>query len=134
MSIKKKLLEKLYKRELKRICKKEEVSASGLKAEIINRLAKKLEYKKIVDYYWKIKKGLKFDLFDHELVPEHKVLDTEEKKKILEKYNIAPEQLPKIRAEDPGAMAAGAKEGDIIKITRKSPTAGETKYYRLVVG
>lgn len=133
MFTKKKLLGKFYKRELKRICKKEGLSTSGLKREIINRLAKKLEYQKVAEYYWEIKKELKFNLFDHKLVPSHRILNKKEKKEILEKYNIVPEQLPKIRAEDPGAMVVGAKEGDIVEITRKSPTAGETKYYRLVI-
>ncbi len=34
---------------------------------------------------------------------------------------------------DPLAQSAGAKPGDILKIVRESPTAGETVVYRLVV-
>lgn len=133
MSIKKRLLGELYKRELKKICKNEDLSSSGLKAELIDRLAEKLKYKEVVDYYWKIEKGLKFNLFDHKLVPEHRVLNKKEKKELLEKYNIAPSQLPKIKSKDPGAMTVGAKKDDILEVMRDSPTAGETKYYRLVV-
>lgn len=133
MIVKRRLLGELHKHELKEICRQEKISPSGLKDELIDRLAKKLEYKKVAEYYWKIKKKLKFRLYDHELVPEHRVLNQKEKEELLKKYNIAPEQLPKIRAGDPGAMVAGARKGDIIEIKRESPTAGETKYYRLVI-
>lgn len=75
-----------------------------------------------------------FNIFEHELVPKHEILPPEEVKKLLEKYKIKPYQLPWIRASDPAVIAIGAKPGDVIKITRKSPTAGEAVVYRYVVG
>ena len=74
-----------------------------------------------------------FNILKHELVPEHVVLNEEEKKKVLETYKIAPENLPKILASDPVAKAIGAKYGDILKIIRKSKTAGNSIFYRVVV-
>jgi len=79
----------------------------------------------------KLKK--KFTILDHELVPKHILLTKEEKKQLLEQLKIRPEQLPWIRASDPVAKLIGAKPGDIVKIIRKSPTAGETVAYRFVV-
>lgn len=67
------------------------------------------------------------------LVPKHILLSKEEKKALVEQLKIKPEQLPWIRASDPVAKLIGAKPGDIVKIVRKSPTAGETIAYRLVV-
>jgi len=75
----------------------------------------------------------KINPFVNELVPKHEILSEEEKQKLLEKFNISLKQLPKILVTDPCAKALGAKPGDVIKITRKSPTAGEYYYYRVVV-
>ncbi len=75
----------------------------------------------------------KLNVLKHEMVPEHIVLSEEEKKEVLEKYNISIKQLPKILAKDPVVKAIGAKPGDVIKIVRKSPVAGKSVYYRLVV-
>ncbi|MDI3474889.1 MAG: DNA-directed polymerase subunit [Thermococcaceae archaeon] len=74
-----------------------------------------------------------FDIFSHELVPEHRVLSEEEKEAILKKYKIKISQLPQIKASDPAVVALEAKPGDVIEIKRKSPTAGYYYYYRLVV-
>ncbi len=76
---------------------------------------------------------LKVDISKHILVPKHEILSEEEVKKLLEKYNITKSQLPKILASDPMVKKIGAKVGDVIKITRKSPTAGESIFYRVVV-
>jgi DNA-directed RNA polymerase subunit H len=51
----------------------------------------------------------------------------------LERYRIKPYQLPFIRVSDPAVVAVEAKAGDILKIVRKSSTAGETVVYRYVV-
>ncbi len=79
------------------------------------------------------KKRKKIDIFCHELVPKHELLSKEEAEKLLKKLNIYPEQLPWIKKSDPAAVAIGAKPGDIVKIIRKSPTAGETVVYRYVI-
>lgn len=55
------------------------------------------------------------------------------KKSTEKKLDIHPEQLPKIKADDPVVKAIEAKPGDILKITRKSQTAGKFETYRLVL-
>ncbi|MBS7606625.1 DNA-directed RNA polymerase subunit H [Candidatus Bathyarchaeota archaeon] len=74
-----------------------------------------------------------FNIFKHYLVPKHEVLSPEERKVVLEKYRIEPYKLPRIKTSDPIIRVIGAKPGDIVKITRRSPTAGESVYYRYVV-
>jgi DNA-directed RNA polymerase subunit H len=56
-----------------------------------------------------------------------------ELKSVLNKYSIEKEQLPKLKLQDPVSKEIGAALGDVIKITRKSQTAGEADYYRLVI-
>jgi DNA-directed RNA polymerase subunit H len=67
------------------------------------------------------------------LVPKHEVLTTEEANRVLEFYGVTKSELPKIKKTDPAIKKLGVKVGDIIKITRKSPTAGKALYYRVVI-
>ncbi len=75
----------------------------------------------------------KLNILQHKLVPKHEIINKEEEKKIFDKYDIIPEQLPKILNTDPACIYIGAKPGQIIKVTRKSQTANEAIAYRLVV-
>ncbi len=72
-------------------------------------------------------------ILEHELVPKHEILSEEETELVLKKYGIKKENLPKILKDDVVVKAIGAKEGQVLKITRRSPTAGEGIYYRLVI-
>jgi len=74
-----------------------------------------------------------FNIFKHELVPEHRILSPEEAKEVLKRYRVKPYQLPWIRASDPAIIAIGAQPGDIVEIKRRSETAGEAIFYRYVV-
>ncbi|MGZ4856902.1 MAG: DNA-directed RNA polymerase subunit H [Methanobacteriaceae archaeon] len=76
---------------------------------------------------------VKKDILKHELVPDHVVLSKSDVKKIIKNLDIHPEQLPKIKSDDPVVKAIEAKPGDILKITRKSQTAGKFITYRLVL-
>jgi len=74
-----------------------------------------------------------FDIFEHALVPMHEILGEKEKEQLLAQYKVQPYHMPQIKATDPAVKAIGAKPGDILKITRKSATAGEHVAYRYVV-
>lgn len=76
---------------------------------------------------------IKFAVRDHENVPEHILLTHDEGEKILGLYGIEAPQLPKIHVNDPAAKEINAKVGDIIKIIRRSPTANQSVFYRLVI-
>ncbi|MBW2965960.1 DNA-directed RNA polymerase subunit H [Candidatus Woesearchaeota archaeon] len=69
----------------------------------------------------------------HVLMPEHIKLSEKEKQELFEKYNISLKELPKIKKDDPAIVSLNVKVGDIIKIIRISPTAGESIFYRGVV-
>jgi len=74
-----------------------------------------------------------FNIFDHELVPQHIKMTPEEVEEFLEKYKIKKHQIPKILETDPAIKAIQAKPGDIIKIIR-NPALGEAGiYYRYVI-
>ncbi len=67
---------------------------------------------------------------DHVLVPLHELLSKKEADEILARYNISVSDLPKILPTDPAIRHLDTKYGDIIKITRKSISAGKTVFYR----
>lgn len=69
----------------------------------------------------------------HMLVPKFDVLSESEKKKLLECYKLKSNQLPKMLESDPISKYYGLKKGDVVKITRKSVTAGRYVYYRCVI-
>ena len=73
-----------------------------------------------------------YNILENDLVPPHRVLTTGEKKELAKEYNIVIDsQWPEISRFDPVAMAIGLRPGQLTEITRNSPTALETKYYRV---
>lgn len=74
-----------------------------------------------------------FDILKHELVPKHKILNEKEREELFKKYGINIKQLPRISGSDPVIKLINGQLGDVVEIIRKSPTAGETVYYRVVV-
>lgn len=75
----------------------------------------------------------KLEISKHELVPKHILLSEEEKEDVLKKYGITLRQLPRILETDPAIKEMNAKPGDVVKIIRKSPNAGESLYFRVVI-
>jgi DNA-directed RNA polymerase subunit H len=72
------------------------------------------------------------DVSQHELVPEHTVLEDEQFEDVLEEYNIEKTDLPKIKRTDPAAPDE-ATLGDVVRIVRDSRTTDQAVVYRLVV-
>lgn len=70
---------------------------------------------------------------NHVYQPKHEILKKQDAEQILKKYNTKPSQLPYIMMTDKGLQDLDVRPGDVVKITRKSPTAGESVYYRYVV-
>lgn len=74
-----------------------------------------------------------FRVAEHLYVPKHEILSPDEAREVVKRYNARPEQFPYILSTDPVVTELKARPGDLIRITRKSETAGEFVYYRLVV-
>ena len=72
------------------------------------------------------------DVSQHDMVPDHSIVDTEELDDVLEEYDIKTTDLPKIQRTD-AALPDEAEVGDVIKIVRDSRTTDTATTYRLVV-
>jgi DNA-directed RNA polymerase subunit H len=72
------------------------------------------------------------DVSEHELVPDHTVLDEDETEAVLEEYGIERTALPKIQRRDP-ALPSEATPGDVVRIERDSRTTDVATIYRLVI-
>jgi DNA-directed RNA polymerase subunit H len=81
----------------------------------------------------KKEKEVVINVFQHELVPRHVILDRKEAEDVLKKYHVKPYQFPYIKVSDPACQMIGAKPGDLVRITRRSSTAGEAPAYRYVI-
>jgi len=75
------------------------------------------------------------DVSQHELVPDHALLDGETLEDVLEEYNIKKTDLPKIKRTDPALrdLDEDIQTGDVVKVTRDSRTTERAIVYRLVV-
>ncbi len=73
-----------------------------------------------------------YNILKSDLVPKHEILSSEEKENKAKQYNVLNDsQWPEISRFDPVAIAIGLRPGEVVEITRNSPTALKTKYYRL---
>jgi len=69
---------------------------------------------------------------EHFLVPKHEIVPEEKLEELFKKYGSREEKFPRILKDDPAVEEIGAIKGDIVKITRASPTSGITVYFRVV--
>jgi len=79
-------------------------------------------------------KGLQFNILEHVLVPDHRVMNDDETDKIMKKYNLRNKsEFPDISRFDPVAQVIGLRPGKVCEITRVSKSSVESKYYRVCV-
>lgn len=78
---------------------------------------------------------LQYNVSRHELVPPHRKMTDAEVKDVLQTYMLNDRRgLPAIWSTDPMAKYLGLRPGDVVEITRASPAAGTSVYYRHCVG
>jgi DNA-directed RNA polymerase subunit H len=73
------------------------------------------------------------DATEHELVPEHSLIDDDKLDGVLDEYNINRTDLPKIKRTDPALTNLDAETGDVVRIARDSRTTDMAVVYRLVI-
>jgi DNA-directed RNA polymerase subunit H (RpoH/RPB5) len=79
-------------------------------------------------------KRLQFNILQHTLVPQHRVLNENEVIQVKQRYNILDDtQFPDISRFDPVAQAIGIRPGQVCEIIRPSKTAITGYYYRICV-
>lgn len=104
-----------------------------VKDKVNNAEAKKIAEMNVAHQVFDLK-DLQFNISHHILVPKHELLvDEAVISKILDSLRAKKNQLPLILKTDPMARYLNARPGNVIKVTRISPTSGEHIIYRSVV-
>jgi len=75
---------------------------------------------------------LMVNITQHEYVPQHIPLKQEEKMVLCRQYKLTDDKIPRIQHSDPISRYYGLDKGTVIKIVRRSKTAGRYVTYRIV--
>ena len=126
------LLDNISYKELGRICGEAELPKSGKKIALIKRLVENLSEEKLREHLIEFM-GVGAKIQEHILVPKHRMMDDKEVQKLIARLGIKKWQLPKLLDRDPIAILLGARPGRVLEIKRRSETAGDSTYYRLVI-
>lgn len=79
-------------------------------------------------------KRLQFNILNHSLVPDHRVMNDVEVAEVMKKYNInSLVEFPDISRFDPVARVIGLRPGKVCHIIRSSKTSVTADYYRVCV-
>lgn len=79
------------------------------------------------------KSELAFNVIRHHLVPPHRVLNLQEKKKLLSDLGTKLGNLPKLKETDPVAKYLGLSAGTVVEIFRSLGSLETESFYRAVV-
>lgn len=111
------------------------ISENGLTTHLIKKVHQymKISEEKInIEHY--SYNVFKIEIFKHNLVPKHRILDENEVKKVLTQLGINRNNLPKIKhKDDPPAIWLGCKPGDIVEITSTSEISLSRISYRVAI-
>lgn len=97
----------------------------------LNQTLKK-EIKKLEHCEAFLTKELLFNITKHTLIPEMRMLNEKEIKKVIEKFRVPANKLPKFLLTDPIVRYYGGKTGDVFEIKRISLGSGVNVTYRYV--
>ena len=87
-------------------------------------------YKDRIEIFWT--DILQINITKHILQPKFILLNEKEKTKLLEKYNIKVNQLPKLSLQDPICKYYHFSKLSVVKIIRKNNNSVNSEYYRYV--
>lgn len=93
---------------------------------------------KISDYVTKnqtqifIESALLHDIIRHRDQPRFELMSPKEMEQFKQEYNVTDYTINKMLRKDPITKYFGLKKGDVIRVIRPSPTAGEAIAYRIV--
>jgi DNA-directed RNA polymerase subunit H (RpoH/RPB5) len=100
---------------------------------IMNKVKYLYEHDEIFINIFNIKR-LQFNILEHDIVPESRVLNDDETSELKIKYNLKNlKQLPEISRFDPQAQAMSIRPGEVCEFKRKSVSSLTTNYYRICV-
>lgn len=109
---------------------KDKMSNSDVLEEYLSRFYIKTNI--FIQVFWL--DSLQVKIIEHEYVPQHRILDEDEKNMLLSSYNITSfNQLPIIMVNDPVAKFIGMRKGDVCEISRPSETSGQYIAYRYCI-
>jgi len=78
--------------------------------------------------------SLQYNILEHDFVPLHKKLTSDEKEEIKQKYNISHDsQFPEISMFDPVAKAILLRPGEVCEIQRYDKNSFQSTFYRICV-
>ncbi|KAK8106221.1 uncharacterized protein PG998_003314 [Apiospora kogelbergensis] len=123
-------------RKFGKFCAEHNYAAGVLVSNVAVSSSAKKEIAKFAQWTaieWFLEDDLLINITHHDLVPRHVILSRDEKAALLKRYRLKETQLPRILVRDPVAKYLGMKRGQVVKIIRKSETAGRYASYRLCV-
>lgn len=79
-------------------------------------------------------KRLQYNILEHSIVPQHRIINEDEIIEVKTRYNIIKDsEFPDISRFDPVALAIGMRPGQVCEIIRPSKTSITGYYYRICV-